>query len=151
MNGLSDRGVIPQLYRASQAGVRVDLLVRGICCLRPGIAGVSENIHVRSILGRFLEHSRIWSFRNGGDDEVYVGSADLMPRNLNRRIEVMVPVANTDLKHRVRHEILGSYLADNIQARELRADGTYERVTPRPGQVAFNAQTTLLHAESGTA
>jgi polyphosphate kinase len=153
MNALSDRALIPLLYRASQAGVRVDLLVRGICCLRPGRPGLSDRITVRSIVGRFLEHSRMWWFRNGGQDVAYLGSADLMPRNLNRRVEIMAPLGDPALVRRVRHEILGTYLADNTQARELRPDGSYERLTPRAGEAAVDAQAALLAAggEGGAA
>ncbi len=127
MNGLEDAEIIKLLYRASQAGVRVDLLVRGLCCLRPGIPGVSENIAVKSVIGRFLEHARIYYFRNGGREEVYVGSADLMPRNLNRRVEVVFPVKDTRLVSRLRDEILEVYLADTVNAHEMQTDGSYRR------------------------
>jgi polyphosphate kinase len=143
MNGLVDREVIQLLYRASQAGVDVDLLVRSICCLRPGLPGVSDRIRVRSIVGRFLEHSRVWYFRNGGHEEAYIGSADLMPRNLDRRIEVMAPVKDSGLRGRV-VDILRTYLADNVKARELRADGRYIRVKPENGEPRVDAQLTLL-------
>lgn len=127
MNALEDPEMIKLLYRASQAGIRVDLLVRGLCCLRPGISGVSENITVRSIIGRFLEHARIFYFRNGGREEVYLGSADLMPRNLNRRVEVLFPVKEPKLISRLRDEILEVYLADSVNAYTLEADGSYLR------------------------
>jgi polyphosphate kinase len=119
--------MIKLLYRASQSGVQVDLLVRGLCCLRPGMAGISENIRVISIIGRFLEHSRIYYFRNGGQEEVYIGSADLMPRNLNRRVEIVVPVTEPRLVRRIRDEILETYLADTVNAYQMRADGAYLR------------------------
>ncbi len=124
MNGLDDPGMIRLLYEASCAGVQVDLLVRGICCLRPGIPGVSENIRVTSIVGRFLEHSRIFCFRNGGNEEIYLGSADLMPRNLNRRVEVLFPVSAPRLVARLRDEILGAYVADDAGARHMRSEGS---------------------------
>jgi polyphosphate kinase len=143
MNGLVDRDVIGLLYRASQEGVHVDLLVRSLCCLRPGVAGVSERIRVRSIVGRFLEHSRVWYFRNGGNDEVYIGSADLMPRNLDRRVEVMVPLKDAQLRRRL-FEILRLYLADNVKARDLRADGSYVRPPVRPGERLLDAQLVLM-------
>jgi len=127
MNALEDPDMIKLLYRASQAGVRVDLLVRGLCCLRPGIPGISENISVTSVIGRFLEHARIYYFRNGGKQEVYVGSADLMPRNLNRRVEVVFPVKDPRLVSRLRDEILEVYLADTVNAHTMQADGTYRR------------------------
>ncbi len=127
MNALEDPEMIKLLYRASQAGVRVDLLVRGLCCLRPGIAGISENIAVKSVIGRFLEHARIYYFRNGGKEEVYVGSADLMPRNLNRRVEVVFPVKDPRLVSRLRDEILEVYLADTVNAHEMQTDGSYQR------------------------
>jgi polyphosphate kinase len=125
MNGLEDPGMIRLLYQASQAGVRLDLLVRGICCLRPGVEGVSDNIRVTSIVGRFLEHSRIYYFRNGGREEIYLGSADLMGRNLHHRVEVLFPVENKRLVLRLRQDILATYLADNRNARRMRPDGTF--------------------------
>jgi polyphosphate kinase len=125
MNGLDDPDMIRLLCEASCAGVQVDLLVRGICSLRPGIPGVSENIRVTSIVGRFLEHSRIFCFGNGGDEEIYLGSADLMPRNLNRRVEVLFPVSAPRLVARLRDEILTEYLADDARARHMRRDGSY--------------------------
>ncbi len=127
MNALEDPEMIKLLYRASQAGIRVDLLVRGLCCLRPGVPGVSENITVKSVIGRFLEHARIYYFRNGGREEVYLGSADLMPRNLNRRVEVLFPVKDTKLVSRLRDEILEVYLSDTVNAHELQTDGSYKR------------------------
>ncbi len=127
MNALEDPEMIKLLYRASQAGIRVDLLVRGLCCLRPGIPGISENITVRSVIGRFLEHARIYYFRNGGREEVYLGSADLMPRNLDRRVEVIFPVKEPKLISRLRDEILEVYLADTVNAHVLQADGSYCR------------------------
>src|SRR5579862_3961007 len=127
MNALLDKNVIQALYRASQAGVEIDLIVRGICALRPDVRGISDHIRVRSIVGRFLEHSRIYYFANGGEEEVYLGSADWMPRNLYERVEVIFPVKDEFLRERVRHEILESYLADNIKARILQKDGSYAR------------------------
>jgi polyphosphate kinase len=140
MNTLADTEMIEHLYAASQAGVRVDLIVRGVCCLRPGVPGLSQNIRVCSIVGRFLEHSRAWYFRNGGNEEIYVGSADLMSRNLDDRVEVMVPIADAALKQRVLREILGVYLADNVKARELRPDGRYVRVSRTSTEAAINCQ-----------
>src|SRR5215813_7526123 len=127
MNSLLDKNIISALYRASQAGVEIDLIVRGICALRPGIRGVSDNIRVRSIVGRYLEHSRIYYFANGGEEDIYIGSADWMPRNLYERVEVLVPVRDEMLRGRVRHEILDAYLADNRKARILLKDATYIR------------------------
>src|SRR5438874_1003722 len=150
MNGLTDKTVIQELYKASRAGVEIDLIVRGICALRPGVRGVSENIRVRSIVGRFLEHSRIYYFANGGDEEIYIGSADWMPRNLYERVEVLVPLRDEMLRQRVRHEILDAYLADNRKARILLKDATYirawqpvrgTRTRRQPtGAAAFSAQ-----------
>jgi polyphosphate kinase len=134
MNALVDKDVIDALYAASCAGVKIDLIVRGICCLRPGMAGLSENIHVRSIVGRFLEHSRIFAFENGGEPDVWLGSADWMPRNFFGRVEVVFPVLTTALRARVLDEILGTYLRDTLQARVLQADGTWVRLRP-PGAV----------------
>jgi polyphosphate kinase len=144
MNALVDAEIIRLLYEASQSGVKVDLLVRGICCLRPGVPGVSENIRVVSIVGRFLEHSRIYYFRNNGEDQVYVGSADLMPRNLNRRVEVLFPVEEARLVRFLRDEVLAVHLSDNVKAREMRADGTYVRRERRRGEHSVNAQQVLL-------
>ena len=129
MNALVDPSTIEALYRASQAGVQVDLVVRGICCLRPGVPGVSENIRVTSIVGRFLEHSRVWYFANGGRAEYYVGSADWMPRNLDRRVEAVAPVEDPAL-HPKLQALLDTCLADNRQAWELNADGTYTQRHP---------------------
>jgi polyphosphate kinase len=144
MNALADQEIVESLYRASRAGVRIDLIVRGICCLRPGIPGVSDTIRVVSIVGRFLEHSRAWYFRNGGNEEIYLGSADLMPRNLDERVEVMVRLDDVQLKQRVRDDILGVYLADNVKARELMGDGTYVRVGRQANDPVINSQESLL-------
>jgi len=133
MNALEDPDLIQLLYEASRAGVAVDLLVRGICCLRPGLAGISDNIRVTSIVGRFLEHSRVFCFRNGGAEEIYLGSADLMPRNLNRRVEVLFPVTSPRLVARLRDEILETYLADRACARHMRSDGSYTRKSGEDG------------------
>ena len=138
MNSLCDPGIIEALYEASAAGVKIDLIVWGICCLRVGIPGVSENITVRSIVGNFLEHSRIFFFWNDGDTEIYMGSADWMPRNLDRRVEIIFPVLETSLKEKALH-ILEVELADNMKARVLGADGKYEKLDRR-GKVAVNSQ-----------
>jgi len=148
MNALADRRTIRLLYEASCAGVSVDLIVRGICCLRPGVPGVSENIRVVSIVGRFLEHSRVFYFRNGGEEEVYLGSADLMPRNLNGRVEVMFPVNDPRLVNVLREEILGAYLADVVKARVMNADGTYSRVAIAPGETSVSAQSWFVKTRS---
>ncbi len=140
MNALVDKEMIRALYRASQAGVKVQLLVRGICCLRPGVAGVSDNITVTSIVGRFLEHSRIYYFYNGGEDEVYLGSADLMPRNLNSRVEVIFPVSDPNLIKTVRDSILGTYLKEQAKARHMLPDGKYIRDANADKKNAFNSQ-----------
>jgi polyphosphate kinase len=131
MNALVDTQVIDALYRASAAGVEIDLIIRGICCLRPGVPGLSERIRVRSIVDRFLEHARIWMFDNAHRPEVYVGSADWMPRNLHRRIEVVFPIEDGRLRDRVMEEILETELVDNTKARVLRPDGSYW-IPPRP-------------------
>jgi len=140
MNALVDKKCIQALYRASQAGVKVDLQVRGICCLRPGVPGVSENITVTSIVGRFLEHPRIFYFRNGGEEEILLGSADLMPRNLDRRVEQLFPVEDPDLRESLYQHILRIHLKDNMQARRLLPDGSYERVHPQEGEPELNSQ-----------
>src|SRR5208337_3684081 len=131
---------IQLFYEASKAGVQVDLLVRGICCLRPGIAGVSENIKVTSIVGRFLEHSRIYYFRNAAKEEIYLGSADLMPRNLNRRVEVIFPVREPGLVRYLRDQVLATYLADVVKARYMQPDGSYRRDPNRALERAMNSQ-----------
>ena len=140
MNALVDPEIIRLLYCASQAGVQIDLIVRGICCLRPGVPGVSDNIHVRSIVGRFLEHSRIFYFGNGGDEEIYLGSADMMQRNLNNRVEALFPLEDPVLRTTVREKILDKLLADTVNARELLFDGRYVRVRPEPGDPPFDSQ-----------
>jgi polyphosphate kinase len=145
-NSLVDHAIIQALYRASQAGVQIDLIIRGVCCLKPGIPGVSENIRVRSVVDRFLEHPRIFYFANGGKEEIYVGSADWMPRNFFRRIEVVFPVENEALKRRLRDEILEASLRDNVKARIICADGTYQRIALRDGEVPFRSQQVLLQA-----
>ncbi|RLD00569.1 MAG: polyphosphate kinase 1 [Chloroflexi bacterium] len=144
MNALVDKECIQALYRASQAGVKVDLQVRGICCLRPGVPGQSENITVTSIVGRFLEHPRIYYFRNGGEGEILMGSADLMPRNLDRRVEQLFPVQDPDLRDSVYHHILSVHLKDNLQARRLLPDGSYERVQPQEGEPELNSQLWMI-------
>ena len=144
MNALVDKKMIELLYHASQAGVKVQLLVRGICCLIPGIPGISENITVTSIVGRFLEHSRIFYYRNGGDEEVYLGSADLMPRNLNRRVEVDFPVQDKNLIRFVRDEILGTNLKEQAKARHMTSDGKYVRDPNYDKKNAFNSQEVFL-------
>jgi len=140
MNQLVDKASIKALYRASQAGVKVDLQVRRICCLRPGVPGVSDNITVTSIVGRFLEHPRIYYFRNGGDEEILLGSADLMPRNLDRRVEQLFPVDDVHLRQAVRDQILDVHLRDNVQTRRLLPEGGYERVHPQDGEKELDSQ-----------
>ena len=144
MNALIDPLCIAALYRASQAGVKIDLQVRGICCLRPGIAGISENITVSSIVGRFLEHARIYYFHNGGAEEVFLGSADLMPRNLDRRVEVLFPVENPALRTAIISTILPAQLNDTIKVRLLQSDGSYVRKKPSADEPPLNAQTWLV-------
>ena len=144
MNALTDPALIRLLYEASQAGVVVDLLVRGICCLRPGVAGVSENIRVASVVGRFLEHSRIYCFANGGEEQIYLGSADLMERNLDRRVEVLFPVLDPLLVEQIRTGIWSTYRADNVKARILQADGSYLWPAPGDGVEPVDSQRTLL-------
>ena len=144
MNALQDESIILALYEASQAGVKIDLIVRGACVLRPGVPGLSENIRVRSIVGRFLEHSRIFYFHNGGKADVYLASADWMNRNLFRRVEVAFPVLDPELKQRVIDEGLKPYLKDNHKAWELDADGHYHRRKPSARQPLFSAQDHLM-------
>jgi polyphosphate kinase len=144
MNALVDKRAIRLLYEASQAGVQVDLLVRGICCLRPGMKGVSENIRVTSIVGRFLEHSRIYYFRNAGQEEIYLGSADLMPRNLDRRVEVVFPVRDPKLIRHLHDEVLAIYLADTVKARHMQPNGGYVRTSNRSSHEVANSQQLLI-------
>jgi len=144
INRLTDLEIIDALYRASQAGVPIDLIVRGSCMLRPGVPGLSETVHVRSVVGQFLEHSRIFYFANGGDEDVYIGSADWMTRNLDRRVEVVTPILDPDLKRQLKEVVLGAYLKDNVKARILNSDGVYERVPVAPGEAPFSSQ---LHFE----
>ena len=138
MNSLCDPGIIEALYEASNAGVSIQLIVRGICCLRAGIRGLSENIQVRSIVGTFLEHSRIFYFENNGSPEFFMGSADWMPRNLDKRIEILFPVEDPELQKRIKH-ILDIQLADTKKAHLLKPDGSYEKVDQR-GKTPLNSQ-----------
>jgi polyphosphate kinase len=140
MNALVDKACIQALYRASQAGVKIDLLVRGMCGLRPGIPGLSQTITVTSFVGRFLEHSRCFYFRNGGNDDLFLGSADLMPRNLDRRVEILFPIENPKLRAFIVETVLRPYLKDNMHTRQLQADGTYTRVKPSADEAPFGAQ-----------
>jgi polyphosphate kinase len=158
-NSLLDSDIVQSLYRASQAGVDIELIVRGICSLRPGIRGLSDRIRVRSIVGRFLEHSRIYYFENGDDPEIYLGSADWMPRNLHERVEVLFPLKNPLLRDRVVHEILAACLADNAKSRFLHNDGRYLRPWQSPrgrshrrpkGAALFNSQDFLIGVAEGT-
>jgi polyphosphate kinase len=146
-NRLTDLRIIAALYEASQAGVEIDLIVRGACMLRPGIAGLSETIRVRSIVGRLLEHSRIFFFENGGDEEIYIGSADWMRRNLDRRVEVATPILDPQLRTHLKDAVLGEYLRDNVKARELTPDGSYKPVRVAPGERRFDSQ---LHFSGDT-
>jgi len=152
MNALLEPSVIEAMYAASQAGVEIDLIIRGVCTLRPGVKGLSENIRVRSIVGRFLEHSRIFEFANGGRDEIYLGSADWMPRNLFERCEVAFPVRDKAAKARIHEEILQAYLADTAKARLMQEDGSYVR--PSSGKKphgGFSAQEFLMRLAEGKA
>jgi polyphosphate kinase len=140
LNRLADPNIIQLLYDASEAGVSIDLIVRGICMLRPCVPGLSENIRVRSIVGRFLEHSRVFYFENDGDEEIYIGSADWMPRNLNRRVEVVTPINDPSLRKYLQEEVLDAYLRDNVNARELQPDGSYKRVRAASDEEKFDSQ-----------
>jgi polyphosphate kinase len=152
MNALLEPSVIEALYAASQAGVQIDLIIRGLCILRPGVEGLSENIRVRSIVGRFLEHSRIFAFANGGDREIFLGSADWMPRNLFERCEVVFPVRDPAISARIHDEILSAYLADTVKARLQQADGTYLRAAKVHDEAThFASQEFLMHLAEGKA
>jgi polyphosphate kinase len=144
MNALVDEEMIRLLYQASQAGVKIDLIVRGICCLRPGVPGLSENIRVISVLGRFLEHSRIFYFYNHGKETIYMGSADLMPRNLNQRVEVLFPVEDEDMIRQIRDDVLDIYLKDDIKAWKMLPDGEYERIIEPEGNHLLDVQSWFL-------
>ncbi|HSB62682.1 MAG TPA: polyphosphate kinase 1, partial [Thermoanaerobaculia bacterium] len=144
LNSLVDSSVIRALYRASQAGVPVELSVRGICCLRPGVPGISEGIRVSSVVGRFLEHSRAFSFGVGEEEEIYIASADWMPRNFYRRVEIMVPILDEKAKEKIRQEVFEPIRADNTRAQDLQSDGTYVRRRPASGEAPFDTQQSLL-------
>ncbi len=146
-NSITDFQVIDELYKASQAGVEIDLIIRGICSLRPGIKGLSENIRVRSIVGRFLEHSRVYYFANGGEDEVYIGSADLMHRSFDTRVEVLAPILDPEVRNYLKNEFLTSYLRDDVNAHVLRPDGSYKKVAHR-GDKGFDAQMHFVGADN---
>ena len=145
MNSLVDPPMIRKLYQASQAGVKVDLIVRGMCCLRPGVPGISDNIRVISVVGRFLEHSRIYYFRNGGSEQVYLGSADLMPRNINHRVEVLFPVQDTRLVDYLRKDVLEIHLTANTKVRRMLSDGSYHHLTPSAKEPPVNPQEWLIN------
>ena len=148
-NSLVDKQIIQLLYEASQSGVKIDLLIRGICSLKPGIKGVSENIRVISVLGRYLEHSRIFYFHNNGEEEIYLGSADLMPRNLNHRVEVVFPVERKEHIHYLRDHVLALYLKDNMSARVMQPDGSYKRLHPSDKEKVLEIQNWLMQHPSG--
>jgi polyphosphate kinase len=150
MNALLEPSIIQALYQASQAGVEIDLIIRGLCILRPGVKGLSERIRVRSIVGRFLEHSRIYHFANGGNDEIYLGSADWMPRNLFERCEVVFPVRDPVTLARIHGEILPAYMADTVKARLQQPDGVYMRASKMMKDVPpFSAQEFLMQLAEG--
>lgn len=150
MNSLVDKASIAALYRASQAGVKVDLIIRGICCLRPGVPGWSENIRVMSVVGRFLEHSRIYHFYNGGDEEVFLGSADLMERNLDKRVEVVFPVEDDGIRRHIIDNLLSGYFRDTVNARELQPDGEWIARRPIEGEEPFDVQRWGMEFYGGT-
>nr|MBA2585054.1 RNA degradosome polyphosphate kinase [Chthoniobacterales bacterium] len=140
LNSLVDQEIIEKLYQASCAGVKIDLIIRGICCLRPKVADLSENIRVISIVGRFLEHSRVYCFENAGVPEVFLASADWMPRNFLRRVEIAFPIDDPALREEIVSEILPRFLHDHVKARELQADGTYVRLQSEEGAPRSQAQ-----------
>ena len=145
VNSLTDFGMINLLYAASRAGVQIDLFVRGMCCLRPGVKGMSENINVTSIVGRYLEHSRIFYFFNGGHEQIYLGSADLMECNLNRRIELLFPLENPEHIRYVREDVLETYLRDNLLAYKMQSNGKYEQKKPDGEEQPVSVQDRLMH------
>ena len=150
LNAITDGALVRALYRASQAGVPIDLMVRGMCVLRPGVPGVSETIRVHSLVGRFLEHSRIYVFENGGEPEAYLSSADWMGRNLDRRVEIGFPVLDKTVAQYLRTQILAVLLADNVKSRDLLTDGSYRRRIAGPDQLPVDAQRFFL-AQAETA
>jgi polyphosphate kinase len=145
-NAVADPAMIKTLYRASQTGLPIDLIVRGVCCLRPGVPGISDTIRVRSVVGRFLEHSRVYYFENGGEPEVFIGSADLMERNLDRRVEVLCPVRDPELRAHLRSVVLDSLLRDTDRAYLLQTDGSYVRATATGGAPRVDSQQLLLES-----
>jgi polyphosphate kinase len=147
-NALVDKGIINLLYKASQAGVKIDLIIRSICCLRPGIKDLSDNIRVISVVGRFLEHSRLYYFHNHGKEKLYIGSADLMPRNIDRRVEVLFPIESPENIRYIRDEVLETYLNDNVKSREMQPDGSYTRVKAKTDDEAIYSQDWLLNHAS---
>jgi len=148
-NSIVDPHMIELLYKASQAGVKVDLFVRGMCCLRPGLKGVSENIRVVSVVGRYLEHSRIYSFHNNGREEIYLGSADLMERNLDNRVEVVFPVEKPEHVKHLRENVLAAYYRDNMRSRIMKPDGTYTRLKPKEKEEKMDIQEWLMNHSNG--
>jgi polyphosphate kinase len=151
VNAIVDQGMIKLLYEASQAGVKIDLIVRSICCLRPGIPGISENIRVTSIVGRYLEHSRIYYFHNAGQEEIFLGSADLMPRNIDRRVEVLFPVEEKRLIRILKDQMLDVYMRDNVKARLMQPDGTYKRIKPEGKEQPINSQVVFMEKRGNLA
>ncbi|MFY9572468.1 MAG: RNA degradosome polyphosphate kinase, partial [Blastocatellia bacterium] len=144
INSLTDTKLIRALYEASQAGVPIDLIVRGVCSLRPGVPGLSDTITVTSIVGRFLEHSRIFYFLNAGEEDVYIGSADWMQRNLDRRVELLAPIKDPRLRKHLKEEVLDAYLQDNVKARRLQPDGNYERLQAAEGEETIDSQSHFI-------
>jgi len=145
INSLTDTKYVRALYEASQAGVPIDLIVRGVCALRPGVAGLSDTISVISVVGRFLEHSRIFYFLNGGEEDFYIGSADWMQRNLDRRVELLAPIEDPKLRRHLKEEVLDVYLRDNVKARRLQPDGSYIRVSKAENEDSRDSQKTLIN------
>jgi polyphosphate kinase len=145
MNSLTDPGIVGVLYKAAQAGVEIDLIIRGACCLRPGIPDTSETIHVRSLVGRFLEHSRIYYFGNNEEAEIFLGSADMMQRNLNTRVETLFPIDSAELRQAIYNRVIEPIMADNVNAHILHADGHYTRIRPKEGEEPFDSQTWFIH------
>jgi polyphosphate kinase len=147
INSLTDTKIIRSLYKASQAGVPIDIICRGICTLKPGVPGLSETVSVISVVGRFLEHSRVFYFVNGGEEDVYIGSADWMLRNLDRRVELLAPITDPILKKHLKDDVLAAYLRDNVNAWRLCPDGSYQRVQPRPGEEEFDSQAFFINPQ----